>query len=397
MATLLKPSSSPSSAQVSITTVPLLASTDQVEAGKAKRLLRLHLSHTSISTEDGNVPSAALSLNTRFRDLAELFEGSDTSHEASIFRLGVALFDEIDLRLPLHSSEELVHRIAEVRRKLELSKWLENAVSASVDQDLVANADDLPKKVFSLLTGNQVDRAVDAALQGKDMRLATLISQSGGPEEFREELLQQLDDWNKYNSTSFISPEYRRIYALLAGIADVSPGEPSTGASPDVLVAKGLDWKRAIGLRLWYSMPFSSTISEVLDDYTAALTAPHAPSKPLPPYLESPKEERKWNIPAEPTDVLYGLIQLYADVGLSLDTLLRPRESSPSPLDFRLPWHLYMLLSRVLQKRDFGDRDEEGYSARADALTQGYAKQLEDCQEWTMAAFVLLHLETENG
>jgi nuclear pore complex protein Nup98-Nup96 len=275
---------------------------------------------------------------------------------------------------------------------------LENAVAPSVDSDLLKNGENRPAKLFSLLSGNSVARAVDMALEGNDMRLASLISQIGRTGEFREEIHRQLEDWAKYHADSVVSIEYRRIYALLAGITDISKGNKARGSdySPDVLISKDLDWKRAFGLRLWYACPFETPISDVFADYDESLNAPHPPATPLPPYLEISKTSR-WNSPARPTDVLYSMIRLYSDTTISLEQILAARDSSSSPTDLRLPWHLYQLISRVLQKRDFLDRDDEGYSAQADSVTQAYAAQLEQTGQWTYAAFVLLHLETVQG
>jgi nuclear pore complex protein Nup98-Nup96 len=385
-------SSTPSSgAQVVIENVDLLSDTES-ESGRAKRLLRLHLDQTTISTVDG-IPQATLSTSIRFRDFASVFDTGDRSHEANIFRLGQALFDEIDLSLPPDSPDELVERILQLRRKLALSKWLENAVAPTVDSDLLKNGENRPAKLFALLSGNKVARAVDMALEGNDMRLASLISQAGRTGDFRDEMLRQLDDWNKYNANSLISGEYRRIYALLAGIMDVSPGKDSDS----IVISKNLDWKRAFGLRLWYGCPFESNIREIFDEFTGALDSPHPPAEPLPPFLESPSDTDRWNIPTQPTDILYNLIRVYSDATVSLDQVLAARNCSPSPTDLRLPWHLYLTLSRVMQKRDYIDRDEQGYSAQADRLTQGYAAQLEQSGQWTYAAFVLLHLETSEG
>lgn len=384
-------------AEVTIEDVSLLSEEVRAEASKAERLLRLHLDQTMIETYEG-IPQASLSPSIRFHDFAALFDAGDRSHEATLFRLGQALFDEIDLRLPADSSPELVHNILAIRRKIALSKWLENAVAPSVDSDLLKNGENRPAKLFSLLSGNSVSRAVDMALEGDDMRLASLMSQIGRTGEFREEIQRQLDDWSKYHADSVISVEYRRIYALLAGITDISVGNKSRGSdsSPDVLISKDLDWKRAFGLRLWYACPFETSISNVFSDFNESLNHPNPPATPLPPYLEITQSSR-WNTPTRPTDVLYNLIRLYSDTTISLEQVLSARDSSSSPTDLRLPWHLYQLLSRVLQKRDFLDRDEEGYSAQADRLTQAYASQLEQTGQWTYAAFVLLHLETVEG
>lgn len=382
-----KPSSA---AQVVIENVALLTEDTETESSRAERLLRLHLDHSSIRTIDG-IPQATLSTSVRFRDLASVFDTGDRSHEATIFRLGQALFDEIDLLLPPNSPDELVERISQLRRKLALSKWLENAVAPSVDSDLLKNGENRAAKVFTLLSGNKVARAVDMALEGNDMRLASLISQAGRTGEFRDEMLRQLSDWNKYDANPLIAVEYRRLYALLAGIMDIS-----TSKSGDILISKGLDWKRAFGLYLWFGCPFESTITDVFDEFTSALNSSHPPAEPLPPFLEN-KFNSKWNLPTTPTDIIYQLIRIFSDETVSLDQILNPRNCSASPTDLRLPWHLYMVLSRVMMKRDFVDRDEAGYSGEADKVTQGYAVQLELGGQWTLAAFVLLHLETIEG
>ncbi|WRT66918.1 uncharacterized protein IL334_003883 [Kwoniella shivajii] len=388
-----------SNAVVHIEKVETLADETRSENAKAKKLLALHLENTIVETLDG-IPYAAIDTTIRFRDFASRFDAGDRSHEASVFRLGVALFDELDLRLPSDSPEELVERIASIRRKLALSNWLEDAVSPAVDSDLIKSGEDRPAKAFALLSGHQVERAVQSALDGGDMRLATLISQAGGEEIFREELMRQLEDWQKYKVNPLIAKGYRKLYALLAGITDISPDDPSKGSDgcPNVLIAEGLDWKRALGLQLWYGNRFEDTISDVVSAYSASLDSTHPPAKPLPAYLEIPAHlPRNWNSPYEPTDVLYNLIKLYSNREISLDQILRSRDTSPSPFDVRLSWHLYILLSRVLEKRDFEDREGEGYSASADKLTEGFASQLELNGEWTYAAFVSLHLETSIG
>ncbi|KAL7422183.1 hypothetical protein Q5752_002829 [Cryptotrichosporon argae] len=380
---------------VFIERVELLADAD-AEKARAERLLRLHLDRTRIDAIDG-VPVASLDPSIRFHDFAAAFDTGDRSHEASVFRLGQTLFDEVDLALPADAPDELRARVAEVRRKLALTRWLEAAVAPAVDTDLVG-ANDGAAKVFALLSGNQVDRAVQAALNTGDLRLATLVAQAGGPEVFRSEVKRQIDDWNKYKTAGMIAPTYRKVYAVLAGITDVSPGNDGKGsdAADDVLIAQGLDWKRAFGLRLWYGSPFEDTIADVLESYTAALDSSTPPARPIPPYLETPADGKTWNLP-ETHDVLFHLIRLYADLTVPLDDAVDARATSRSPTDLRLPWHLALLLSRVLAKRDFSDRDDAGHSAAADTITLGYAAQLEQAGQWTWAAFVLCHLELEGS
>lgn len=397
-ATRANGSATGSDATVYVQKVQILAGDDQAERTKAYRLLQLHLERSVVELDEG-VPVAAIDASIRFRDFAARFDAGDRSHEANVFRLGVALFDEIDLRLPVDSPPDLVMRIAEVRRKLALSAWLQDAVSPLVDAELV-KTNLRPAKVFTMLSGNQIERAVHSAIEGNDLRLATLLAQVGGPDVFRDEMRRQLDDWAKYKANPLISVEYRRIYALLAGITDVSVGDSSRGIDGcvDVVVSAGLDWKRALGVRMWFADHFEDDVSTILESFASSLDSAHPPARPVPAYLESAgsTDNRQWRTPTEPSDILYGLIRLYADNTIPLEGVLHSRDASPSPMDVRVLWHLYLLLSRVLQKRDFGDRDD-AYSAMADGLSQGYAAQLEGVGDWVGAVFVLLHLETREG
>jgi nuclear pore complex protein Nup98-Nup96 len=386
-------------AVVYVQQVDLLAEPQAAEQARADRLLSLLLEYTEVDVDDNSIPEAITNTDIRFRDFAKLFDSGDRSHEANLWRLGQALFDEIDLKLPPSTPSDVSNRVAEMRRKLALSKWLEDAVAPAMDADLVKAGDDRPAKVFALLTGNRTDRAMQSALDGSDLRLATLVSQAGSSDEFRAEVRRQLDDWTKYKSNSLIGYTYRKIYALLAGIPDVSQGNPERGAdhAPDVIVNENLDWKRAFGLYLWHGCPFELGVADVLEQYTEALSSSHPPSKPLPPYLEQPDANNRWEMPTEPTDVLFNLIKMYADRTLALEDVVTSRDCGASPTDVRLPWHISFLLSQALQRRDFADRedaDESGtrYSATANQMTESYAAQLEEEGQWTWAAYVLLHL-----
>jgi nuclear pore complex protein Nup98-Nup96 len=89
---------------------------------------------------------------------------------------------------------------------------------------------------------------------------------------------------------------------------------------------------------------------------------------------------------------LYELIKLYSDVRMSLEIALSPRAASSSPYAYRKTWHLYQLLSRALQVREFEDVDTSGYSELSQSVIESYADELEQLGLWEWAAFVLLHL-----
>lgn len=307
-----------------------------------------------------------------------------------------------------------MERVTEHRRKARLEKWLEDAVRGSVEEDLrtcaaKGGSGEGARRVFALLTGHQIERACEAAIEGKDLRLATLLAQAGGDDDFREDVYLQLAKWREYRVDAHIDVEYRRVYELLCGNVGLSEGvaygDKVDGAN-DVHVAEGLDWKRAFGLHLWYGT-FDSNLSTVVQRYEEASNDDEKVSPPLPQYLESPVASTSalsWSpsTTERPSDPLFQLLKLYTSPTHPLEFVLLPRNFGSSPLDYRLPWHLYTLFSRVLRRRDFEDRVEvgedaeqgiQGNSVRADAVTESYAAQLELAGMWQWSVFVLLHLE----
>jgi nuclear pore complex protein Nup98-Nup96 len=164
----------------------------------------------------------------------------------------------------------------------------------------------------------------------------------------------------------------------------------------------GLDWKRAFGLHFWFAAPFEAGLAEGLRRYEDALQTQHAPASPLPWYLERPslaKDSTRWQTPRGTQDALFLLLNLQADTATPLESALNPSTFGPTPLDYRLPWHLYTVLALAMRTRDFADRqlaehgEELGSSASANALTANYAWGLEQMGLWDQAAFVLLHLD----
>ena len=311
-------------------------------------------------------------------------------------------------------ASEVVDRLAEIRRRKRLEKWLEDVVRGDVEEQLRefptgGTVDGGAKRIFALLSGHQIERACEAAMDCKDLRLATLLSQAGGDDSFRSDIKLQLAKWREYRVDPHISKEHRRIYELLSGNVGISAGNLEGDAIDQVqalYISEGLDWKRAFGLQLWYGK-FHATVSESLARYEDSTVANLRTASSLPLYLEKPSTAAavtpKWKPSLNsPSDPLFEFIKLYTDPSHSLESVLLPRNFTSSPLDYRLPWHLYIIFSRVLRKRDFGDRFEtgedamsglEGNSIRADTVTEGYASQLEGEGLWTWAIFVLLHLE----
>lgn len=386
--------------EVNIVKPRLFASTPQDDRDQAARTLQVQLAHTKIDADNDMLPLATTLPSLRFHHFAGAFQNQDTSSEALLWRLGNALFDEIDLALPETATEETVDRVSRLRRRDAFSTWLGEAVAPAVEQDLrriAANSVETraPATIFALLTGNQIDRACQAALAEGDLRLATLLSQAGGDDEFRADIDLQLAKWRDQRVDPLISKEYRKIYELLSGNVISAPGikgASKVDTSDSFKIGEGLDWKRAFALRFWYA-EFESSISQALRRYDSDASRDDELAKPLPEY-KLDKQANAWTLPDAHSvrDVIYEVINLYTDVSKSLEDALSPRTSSSSPFAYRQTWHLYQLLARSLQIREFEDVDSNGFSPTSQAVIEYYADQLEKLSLWEWAAFVLLHL-----
>ena len=407
---------------VTITKVPIFSSDPEDESEWASKLLSHHLTHAYIEPTDEGVPFATPSLALTFSSFSSLYSLNDKTFEASLFRLGNALFDDLDLRLADATEDEVCNRVNTLRRRDELSRWLQNVVSPTVEAELREGiSPDSSTEVFTWLTGNEVENAVQAAISAGNVKLATLVAQAGGDDDFRTDVLSQLKLWREQRIDAHISEPTRKVYGLLAGVVDVlegsgsGPGGARIESCPDVHISGDLDWKRAFGLHLWFGQPIDSSIADVFDSYEADWTeGRYSVAPPLPWYSENATsaERKKWNLPSTADnhpDALYSMIRLFADPSSSLSTILSPLSFSASPVDYRLCWHLYVLMSRCLRVRDFSDRGDtglqfdpeenedyrvEGHSPSADLLTSSYALQLEQLGMIQEAVFVLLHIES---
>lgn len=443
-----------------------LASTSNTAKADAIRLLELQLAKTDIyppaapDLPSSSAPQAVPSEQLRFHDFANLFSDDDRNKdsragahedEARLFRLGACLFDEI-ADLALDEVDTASHGYVEaIRRRRLVSSWFEEAVASAVETDvsnLPAPTPSSPsasaKRIFALMSGHQLESACDAALDSSNLRLATLLAQIGPDalatdDQVRADVSDQLAKWREYRVDTFIDDAYRRVLELVSGNLGVSQGrkdlDPKGDSVNELHVLESLGWKRAVAMGMWYGAPRSTGLAvsgtdaglaEVVERYEHAYRADQRVAAPAPAYLQSTDSKASLPWPPAPAsttplDPAFHLLKLFTSPTHALESALEPRNFGPSPLDYRLPWHLYLLLSRVLRRRDWEDRleieegDEEdeamrghdgskrdasvertGNSVTADRVTEAYAAQLEAQGEWQWSAFVLLHLELED-
>ncbi|TFL04498.1 nuclear protein 96-domain-containing protein [Pterulicium gracile] len=397
--------------------IPSVSNSHNDQSDLLNKLLQHHLSNTTIEMDEDGVPMAYPSRSLRFSSFATLFSLADTSPEACLYRLGQALFDEVDLRFPHGTPPDIRQRATALQRKAALSTWLQNAVSTTMEAELITATSPL-SRIFALLTGNQVEKACETAAEGGYPRLASLIAQAGADLQFREDLQAQLDIWRDQSIDCHIDKDLRKIYALLAGLIDeIVVGSKGSGIErcDDVDVLAGLDWKRVFGLCLWAHRPVDGQVADAYKFYNEIVeNSQEAHRNVAPPHPLHLAGSSSSSSLSNPPDALFSLIKLYADPTCSLSQILHPSSFGPSSLDYSMCWHLYILLSRCMRIRDFGDRgdpglsrdeaaddtdlsDVEGHSPSADVLASTYALQLERMGLVQEAAFILLHLEGSAG
>lgn len=245
---------------------------------------------------------------------------------------------------------------------------------------------------FTLLTGHQVETASATAAEGGYLKLSTLISQAGGDETFKDDILSQLDIWKTEKlspgSNSLIGGNGQsglvgrgvwRIYNVLSGLVHEQEESDKTREES---VFVGLDWRRVFGMCLWYGTSVDASVADVVSAYERILlhnsrgpagdigrpvpkwAAAGQPTAPSSSFASSAFGFGAGALRAlrdvSPEDPLYVLIKLYANPALSLSSALNPLSFAPAPLDVGIVmcWHLYIILSRVMKVRDFSDRSD---------------------------------------
>ncbi|XP_021298218.1 nuclear pore complex protein NUP96 isoform X1 [Herrania umbratica] len=260
-------------------------------------------------------------------------------------------------------------------RRAEFSCWLQESVCHRVQEGVSSvNDSGYLEHLFFLLTGRQLDAAVELAASKGDVRLACLLSQAGGSTVNRSDVAMQLDIW-KINGLDFkfIEKDRIRLYELLAGNI--------LGAMHGIKI----DWKRFLGLLMWYHLPPDTTLPTVFQTYQQLLDDGKAPF-PLPIYVdEGPVEENANWSRVERFDLSYYLMLLHASEEsqlCSLKTMFSTFSSTHDPLDYHMIWHQRAILETV---GAFCSNDLQ-------ALDMGLISQLLCQGQCHWAIYVALHM-----
>ncbi|KAK6942110.1 Nuclear pore complex protein NUP96, C-terminal domain [Dillenia turbinata] len=224
-------------------------------------------------------------------------------------------------------------------RRAEFSFWLQECVFHRVQEEVSClNGSSNLEHIFLLMTGRQLDASVELASSRGDVRLACLLSQAGGSMVNRADVAQQLDLWRSNGlDFRFIEKERIRLYELLAGNIH--------GALHD----KEIDWRRFLGLLMWYQLPPDISLSTVFHTYQNLLDEGKAP-QPVPIYIDEDVEEAvTWSVGGR-LDLAYYLMLLHAteDNKLgNLKTMFSAFSSTYDPLDHHMIWHQRAVLEAI--------------------------------------------------
>jgi nuclear pore complex protein Nup98-Nup96 len=146
-------------------------------------------------------------------------------------------------------------------RRADFSNWLQDSVCHRV-QGEVGSLNDARylENILLLLTGRQLDTATEIAASRGDVRLAILLSQAGGSMSNRSDLAQTLDQW-KMNGLDFdyIEEDWLKVYMLLAGNVQAA------------FLDLPIDWKRYLGLIMWYQLSPDTPLDIVIRSYDQLL------------------------------------------------------------------------------------------------------------------------------
>ncbi|THU66371.1 hypothetical protein C4D60_Mb05t13440 [Musa balbisiana] len=260
-------------------------------------------------------------------------------------------------------------------RRADFSCWLQDSVCHRVQEDVSCLNDpsDL-EQILLLLSGRQLDAAAEIAASRGDVRLAILLSQAGGSMVNRSDMAQQLDLWRMNGMDfKFIENDRLKLYELLAGNIQ--------GA----FQVSSVDWKRYLGLVMWYQLPPDTPLPVIFHTYQQLQSEGRAPH-PVPVYIdEGPLEEAiELNI-GDNCDLAYYLMLLHAneddDFSL-LKTMFSAFSSTHDPLDFHMIWHQRAILEAI---GAFNSKE-------LNVLDMSYVDQLLCLEQCHWAIYVVLHM-----
>ncbi|CAI0405795.1 unnamed protein product [Linum tenue] len=232
------------------------------------------------------------------------------------------------------------------------------------------------------VTGSHSRNIVDAGLfMGKSFRVGwgpngVLLhsgAPAGGSTVNRADVARQLDLWRANGlDFNFVEKERTRIYELLSGNIH------------NALQGVQIDWKRFLGLLMWYRLSPETPLPDLFKNYELLLDEGKAPY-PLPIYVDEGPVEEEIGDTEKNFDLTYYLMLLHANgegkFG-SLKTMFTTSSSTYDPLDYHMIWHQRAVLEAA---GVFTSNDLQ-------VLDMGIVSQLLCTGQCHWAIYVVLHM-----
>jgi len=287
--------------------------------------------------------------------------------------------------------------LAGMQRRAKFSSWLKSGARDGVRRQLDAIRG-LPGKdneeVLMRLSGYDLAGAVKAAASAGNVRLSTLLATAGSSADAVQSIVDQLSVWKEEGYTDHIDGQLMQVYEVLAGNVD-----------PAMYVVAE-DWKRSLGMHVWYAKRKTSPISESVESYLAAVQTGNAPYPgPWHPVKATDDARR-------PTDTAFELIRMFcfseeweseaekAAASLeALPDLLCPLGTTPDVHRADFYWHLLCVLEAISVVPDVGFCDSNILGCKQDVsdavsrVVTSFIAQLESVGgmfQW--AIYVALHI-----
>ncbi|KAF8978977.1 hypothetical protein BGZ46_005960 [Entomortierella lignicola] len=381
-----------SSTTVQLLKVRAVAGPEDEEVLRHLISMQALISGTTITLDENNTPKASIIAGTSFTTLMNRLKELQhnlSAQEVYAWILGQSLFDPQPTPANISEMTVLAQESYEsIGRRTRCSNWLSYVIKPLLEADMrriESEGGEHAKEeaLFLLLASNKRQMASVAAVQSKNLRLATLIAQSGRGSQPLLGLENQMKLFKELGMEGHIPVNYQKVYALLSGALDINIAPKG---APHQYVTDGLDWRQVFGLYLWHSSLPGANLQQAVDQYTASMATRKSVAKPFPWY-----QKNLDGSDPEHYDLLFQLIVHSTLPSKALEDALHPLGMTPSSLDYRQSWIFYMILSQSLQVGRF--RFETSHAK----ICQNFLFQLESLGLWEWAVFVALYLETADS
>jgi nuclear pore complex protein Nup98-Nup96 len=268
------------------------------------------------------------------------------------------------------------HRTRLFRRRLAVVAWLRETMSETMRDDPATTA-------WDALTRLDVMGACQIAMEQKNMKLASLLSQSTGRQGLRSAMAIQMKAWTTWGVREKMPADLQRAYLLLSGELDDE-------------MLRGLSWYQDLAMRVCYNggstaedqCTTSDFVAHGIKSYRRAYSTNVNPKAVAPLIFKNGEEQ----------DVRYLLLELACldtdESDVTALECLKTRAVTSNSMDHALSWHLYQTMKSIglcnSVKTWLTDEEEHW-------LTSNYSAQLENAGLWHWAVYVANHLPAKQG